>query len=217
MRKWLVCVSALCLAGLLAGCGEEETRDQLDWAIDPAETGERREILRKALAIVIAECPALAGIDWEDVARKQGDFSAPYGSSKPVRFYKANSENTPARPYQKILSWPYIDTRERVDWTDGNFEPVEFYEFDPSDVFSRPMIDGWTHHGEFYLKPPGGDAVLPVYLGFSWTAPPGIATEARENPAKDAKKKKCVTLTGSTRGKTGASSGSSGSMPWRRS
>jgi hypothetical protein len=35
-----------------------------------------------------------------------------------------------------------------------------------------------------------------VYFGFSWTEPPGIATEARENPAKDAKKKKMCNFNG---------------------
>lgn len=145
VRTWSVCVSALCLAGLLAACS---TKDPIDWAIDPGVTGEQREILRAALKVVIAECPALAGVDWEDEV-----------------------------------------TREREDWTDGHFSPTVLEESDPSSVFARPMIDGWTRHGEFYLKPPGGDAVLPVSIGFSWTEPPGIATEVWGDPLKDVKEK----------------------------
>ncbi len=144
MRKWLRCVSALCQAGVLAACGEEETKDPLDWAIDPAATEAERKILRGALEIVIAECPALAGIDWEAEAKK-----------------------------------------ERKEWDDGYFKPAWFTTTDPEDVIHLPFIDGWTHFGRISRD----DRQTLYSLGFSWTEPPGIATEARENPAKDAAKK----------------------------
>jgi len=176
MRKWLLCVSALCLASLLAACGEEEAaKDPLDWAIDPEVQGEQREILRAALAIVVAECPALADIDWEAEAKKK---------------------------------------REKA--SDGSFDPARFTKTDPEDVIHLPFINGWTHYGDIYFDP-DPDRVNRYYIGFSWTNPPGIATETWENPVKDARGKKSATLARNARGRTGASSGSDGSTPWRGS
>jgi len=175
MRKWLWCVTALCLAALLAACGEEEPKGPLDWvAFDPEATEEQRRILEATFEIVFAECPALAAIDWEAVAKKEGIFSK--GETKPVRFYTAN--------------------------TGG--------------ILSRPYIDPWTHFGA--ISPNPDDLSISWALQFSWTEPPGIATEAwDDDPAEDARKKKYATLTRSARGKVGASTGSSGSTPWRRS
>jgi hypothetical protein len=152
MRKWLLCVSALCLAGLLAACGEEEAaKDPLDWAIDPGVTGEQREILRAALKIVVAECQALADIDWEAEAKK-----------------------------------------ERKERNDGSFDSARFIESNPKDPFARPFIDGWTHYGDMDLRL--GNDPVGWYIGFSWTDPPGIATEAwdgdsAEDVKENAKKK----------------------------
>jgi hypothetical protein len=100
-----------------------------------------------------------------------------------VRFYVANSENTPARPHQKILSWPYIDT--------------------------------WTEFGLIALYSDDDSINLPIK--FSWTEPPGIATETWGNPLKDAKEKKPAIMTRSVSGKTGAFTGFAASTPWRGS
>jgi hypothetical protein len=182
MRKWLWCVTTLCLAALLAGCGEEEPKTPLDWvAIDPEATEEQRRILSAGLEIIFAECPALAAVDWEAVAKKTGNFALHI--NKPARFYKSHSQNTPSRPLQIVMS--------------------------------KPDIDSWTHFGA--ISADSDDMSIGWSIRFSWTEPPGIATQAREDPAKDAKKKKYATLTRSARGRAGASTGSSGSMPWRRS
>ena len=146
MRKWLSCVSALCLTVLLAACGEEDTRDPLDWAIDPEVQGEERKILRAALAIVVAECPALADIDWEAEAKK-----------------------------------------DRKDWADGYFKPAWFTITDPKDVIHLPFIDGWTHFGRITID---DRQTVDYSLGFSWTEPPGIATEASKDPVRDARKQR---------------------------
>jgi len=153
MRKWLLCVSALCLAGLLAACGEEEAaKDPLDWAIDPEVQGEQREILRAALAIVVAECPALADIDWEAEVKK-----------------------------------------ERKERKDGSFDSARFIESNPKDPFAEPFIDGWTHYADMDLRL--GNDPVGWYIGFSWTEPPGIATQSREDPVKDARKKQICDFT----------------------
>jgi len=176
MRKWFWCVTTLCLAGLLAACSEEDAaKDPLDWAIDPEMQGEEREILRSALKIVVAECPALADIDWEAEAKKE---------------------------------------REKAE--DGYFSLAKFIQSNPENPFARPFIDGWTYYGDIYLDP-DPDRVGRYYFSFSWTEPPGIATEASSDPAEDAKEKKPAILTRNANDKTGASFGSSGSMPWRRS
>jgi len=100
MRKWFWCVTTLCLAGLLAACGEEDPKNPIDWvAIDPEATEEQRRILRAGLEIVFAECPALAAVDWEAVAKKTENFAL--SINKPARFYEANAGG--------VQSWPYID------------------------------------------------------------------------------------------------------------
>jgi len=96
MRKCFWCVTAFCLATLLAACAEEKTKDSIDWAIDPAVQGEDREVLRAALEIVIAECPALAAIDWEAEAKKQR-HSREDGDFWPARFIAADPEDVNTR------------------------------------------------------------------------------------------------------------------------
>jgi hypothetical protein len=158
MGKWLTCASALCLAFLLAACGEEEAKNPpktpVDWAIDPEATDEQRRILRAGLEIVFAECPAFAALDWQAIAEKTGNFSQ--GATNPVTFYKSNSDNTPSRPMQIVMS--------------------------------RPYIDGWTHFGAVSAE--SDDFSISWSVRFSWTEPPGITTQTREDPVKDAAKKK---------------------------
>jgi len=154
MRKWFWCVTTLCLAGLLAACGEEDPKNPIDWvAIDPEATEEQRRILRAGLEIVFAECPALAAVDWEAVAKKTGNFAL--SINEPARFYKSHSENTPSRPMQVIMS--------------------------------EPNIDSWTHFGA--ISADSDDMSIGWSIQFSWTEPPGIATQAWDDPVKDAREK----------------------------
>jgi hypothetical protein len=173
MRKWLWCVTTLCLAALLAACGEEEPKNPIDWAIDPEVQGEEREILRAALEIVFAECPVLAKIDWEAAAKDE-------------------------------------ELRKQ-----GAFDPAQFVVTDPKDPYARPEIDGWTHHSSLILAPPQEDS---LFVSFSWTEPPGIAVQTSSDHSWNERKKKYASLTRKSKMRnTYGITGSSGSMPWRRS
>lgn len=154
VRTWSVCVSALCLAGLLAACGEvEEGKDPIDWAIDPGVTGEQREILRAALKVVVAECPALADIDWEAEVKKprhgreDGDFW-------PARFIEFNPQdvNTQTfidgwthygrfmlRPERNSHGW-YID----FSWTEPAGITADSRYSDPREDIGNQRICGFN-------------------------------------------------------------------------
>jgi hypothetical protein len=78
MRKWFVWVFLAFLAGLPAASAEQRGIGfkTIDWAIHPDVQGKERAILRAALEVVFEECPALGQVDWEAVAKKQGQYAA---------------------------------------------------------------------------------------------------------------------------------------------
>jgi hypothetical protein len=75
MVLWSRIGVVILVLGVLSACGEPDPAENIEWAIDPEVTGADRELLRKALAIVFEECPALAEVDWEAAIKREGDYS----------------------------------------------------------------------------------------------------------------------------------------------
>jgi hypothetical protein len=101
MCRWFVCVFFV----FLAACGEE-LENPIDWAIHPDVKGKEREILCAVLAVVFEECPDIGKIDWETVAKKEGEYA--YATFTPSKIQTTDLNDFFTMPY--IEGWKHHST-----------------------------------------------------------------------------------------------------------
>jgi len=145
MRKWLWCVTTLCLAALLAACGEEDPKELAKGVeIDPSATEEQRKILRATVEIVIAECPALANVlEW--YVENGADLLVEFHTSYFGIIFDAQGARSTRPP---IETWTHFG---KILFTE-----VDFWD---GDVHGIPIAFSWSEPPGIAIHAPNYDAV----------------------------------------------------------